>query len=82
MTFVGDPERPSYAKADRIVLDDATAVATLSGAASLWQDNSSLFADDITLSDAEKTVNAVQTVRAVLAPDRDGEDARATRPRS
>ena len=70
VTFVGDPDRPSFGKADRIVLDDATHVATLSGSASLWQDDSSLFADDITLSDADKTVNAVQNVRAVLAPDR------------
>jgi lipopolysaccharide export system protein LptA len=71
-TFVGDPNKPSFAKADRIVLDETTHVATLSGSASLWQDDSSLFADDITLSDAEKTVNAVQNVRAVLAPDRTG----------
>jgi lipopolysaccharide export system protein LptA len=70
VTFVGDPKRPSYAKADRIALDDVSHLATLSGAASLWQDDSSLFADDITLSDAEKTVTAVQNVRAVLAPDR------------
>jgi len=69
-TFIGDPRRPTFGKADRIVLDDANQVATLSGGASLWQDDSSLFADDITLSDAEKTVNAVQNVRAVLAPDR------------
>ncbi len=70
VTFVGDPNRPSYAKADRIVLDDESHLAVLSGAASLWQDDSSLFADDITLSDADKTVNAVQNVRAVLAPER------------
>ena len=78
-TFAGDPNKPSFAKADRIVLDEATHVATLSGSASLWQDDSSLFADDITLSDAEKTVNAVQNVRAVLAPDRTGKSTeRAT----
>jgi lipopolysaccharide export system protein LptA len=70
VTFIGDPKRPSYAKADRIVLDETAQTATLSGAASLWQDDSSLFADDITLSDAEKSVMAVQNVRAVLAPDR------------
>jgi lipopolysaccharide export system protein LptA len=70
VTFVGDPKKPSFGKADRIVLDDAGQVATLSGAASVWQDDSSLFADDITLSDAEKTVTAVQNVRAVLAPGR------------
>lgn len=70
VTFIGDPKRPSYGKADRIVLDDKTQLATLSGSASLWQDDSSLFADDITLSDADKTVTAVQNVRAVLAPDK------------
>jgi lipopolysaccharide export system protein LptA len=70
VTFVGDPNRPSYAKADRIALDDASHLATLSGAASLWQDDSSLFAESITLSDVDKTVNAVQSVRAVLAPSR------------
>ncbi|HTY41341.1 MAG TPA: LptA/OstA family protein [Thermoanaerobaculia bacterium] len=70
VTFVGDPKRPSFGKADRIVLDDAAQLVTLSGSASLWQDDSSLFGDDITLSDAQKTVTAVQNVRAVLAPDR------------
>jgi lipopolysaccharide export system protein LptA len=70
VTFIGDPKRPSFAKADRIVLDDASQAAILSGGASVWQDDSSLFADDITLSDAEKSVTAVQNVRAVLAPDR------------
>jgi LPS export ABC transporter protein LptC len=75
VTFVGDPDRPSFGKADRIVLDETTHVATLSGSASLWQDDSSLFADDITLSDADKTVNAVQNVRAVLAPERSARSA-------
>src|SRR5262249_13603397 len=70
VTCIGDPKRQSYGKADRIVLDDQTQIATLSGSASLWQDDSSLFADDITLSDVEKTVTAVQNVRAVLAPDK------------
>jgi lipopolysaccharide export system protein LptA len=70
VTFVGDPKKPSYGKADRIVLDDAAQTATLSGSASVWQDDSSLFADDITLSDAQKTVTAVQNVRAVMAPDK------------
>lgn len=75
VTFVGDPKRPSYGKADRIVLDDGAQVATLSGSASVWQDDSSLFADDITLSDAQKTVTAVQNVRAVMAPDRSAKPA-------
>ncbi len=70
VTFVGDPKRPTYGKADRMVLDDVNHQAVLSGSASLWQDNSSLFADDITLSDADRTVTAVQNVRTVLTPDR------------
>lgn len=68
VTFVGDPKRPAYGQANRISLDDERHLATLSGSASLWQDTSSLFADDITLSDADKTVTAVQNVRAVLSP--------------
>ncbi|MGE5414331.1 MAG: LPS export ABC transporter periplasmic protein LptC [Syntrophomonadaceae bacterium] len=75
VTFVGDPKKPSYGKADRIVLDDNAQIATLSGSASVWQDDSSLFADDITLSDAQKTVTAVQNVRAVMAPDRTAKPA-------
>jgi hypothetical protein len=47
----------------------------LSGAASVWQDDSSLFADDITLSDAQKMVTAVQNVRAVMAPDKTAKPA-------
>lgn len=71
VTFVGDPKRPAYGQGDRIALDDERHVATLSGSASVWQDTSSLFADDITLSDAEKTVIAVQNVRAVLSPSKE-----------
>src|SRR5262249_54021515 len=67
-TFVGDPKRPTYGQGDRIALDDQRHLATLSGSASLWQDTSSLFADDITLSDADRTVTAVTNVRAVLSP--------------
>jgi lipopolysaccharide export system protein LptA len=75
VTFVGDPKKPSYGKADRIVLDDGAQTAMLSGAASVWQDDSSLFADDITLSDAQKMVTAVQNVRAVMAPDKTAKPA-------
>lgn len=67
-TFVGDSSRPTYGKGDRITLDDATRVATLSGRASLWQDASSLFGDDVTLNDVERTLVAVGNVRAVLLP--------------
>src|SRR4029077_15630577 len=41
---------------------------------SLWQDTSSLFADDITLSDADQTVTAVQNVRAVMSPSQSSRD--------
>src|SRR4030095_5441283 len=71
VTFVGDPKKPAYGQGDRIALDDERHLATLSGSASVWQDTSSLFADDITLSDAEKTVTAVQNVRAVLSPSKE-----------
>lgn len=71
VTFVGDPKRPAYGQGNRISLDDARHVATLSGTASLWQDTSSLFADDITLSDADQTVTAVQNVRAVMSPSKE-----------
>ena len=64
--LLGDPSRPTYGKGDRIVLDQATRLATLSGSASLWQDASSVFADDITLNDAERSAAAVGKVRAVL----------------
>jgi len=66
-SLLGDPSRPTYGKADRIVLDRATNVANLSGGASLWQESSSLFGDDITLNDAEKSAVAVGKVRAVLS---------------
>ncbi len=66
--FVGDPKRPTFGKANRIVLEDGKRQATLAGAASIWQEDSSLFADDITLSDADRTVRASGGVRAVMAP--------------
>jgi lipopolysaccharide export system protein LptA len=66
--FVGDPKKPTYAKAERIVLEDASRKASLSGGASVWQEDSSLFADDITLSDADRTLGAAGNVRAVMAP--------------
>ncbi len=71
VTFVGDPKRPVYGQAEKISLDDAQHLAILSGGAALWQDTSSLFADDITLSDAQKTVTAVHNVRAVMSPSKE-----------
>ena len=67
-TPLGDPDLPTYGKASRIVLDDTTHLATLSGGASLWQGDGSLAADDITLNDAERTLVGVGNVRAVLPP--------------
>jgi len=66
-SFLGDPSRPTFGKAERIVFDRRARLATLSGGASLWQGSSSLFGDDITLNDAERTAVAVGKVRAVLA---------------
>jgi len=66
--FVGDPKKPTYGKADLIVLEDSRRQGSLSGSASLWQDDSSLFADDIALDDTERTVRASGNVRTVMAP--------------
>jgi lipopolysaccharide export system protein LptA len=66
-SFLGDPSRPTFGKGERIVLDRRARLATLSGGASLWQGSSSLFGEDITLNDAERTAVAVGKVRAVLA---------------
>lgn len=82
VTFVGDPKRPVYGKGDRISLDDEHHLATLSGSASLWQDTSSLFADDITLSDAEKSVTAVRNVRAVMSTPKDKDHAASPQDRA
>lgn len=66
-SLLGDPSRPTYGKAERIVFDRRARLATLSGGASLWQGPSSLFGDDVTLNDAERTAVAVGNVRAVLS---------------
>jgi LPS export ABC transporter protein LptC len=66
--FVGDPKKPTYGKADSIVLEDSSRRAALTGSASLWQDDSSLFADEIMLLDTERTVRATGNVRTVMAP--------------
>ena len=74
-SLLGDPTRPTYGKAERIVLDRETRLASLSGAASLWQESSSVFGDDITLNDAEKSAVAVGKVRAVLSRTASGSAA-------
>jgi LPS export ABC transporter protein LptC len=66
--FVGDPKKPTFGKADLILLEDAQRTGTLSGSATLWQDDSSLFADDIAMSDADRTVRATGNVRTVMSP--------------
>lgn len=68
-TLVGDPSKPTFGKADRMVFDQNARTATLSGGAALWQGDSSLFGRDITLNDAERSVVATGQARAVLAPD-------------
>ena len=74
-TPLGDPDQPTYGKASRIVLDDTSHLATLSGSASLWQGEGSLASDDITLNDAQRTLVAVGNVRAVLPPPSDSATA-------
>ncbi len=63
-TLVGDPSRPTFAKAERMVFDRTGGTATLSGGAALWQDASSLFGRDITLNDTERSVVATGNARA------------------
>ncbi|MEP6768795.1 MAG: LptA/OstA family protein [Acidobacteriota bacterium] len=67
-TPVGDSTRPTFGKADRMTFDDASHVATLSGNASLWQDASSVFGNDITVNDAERSLVAVGNTRTVFSP--------------
>jgi lipopolysaccharide export system protein LptA len=66
--FIGDPKKPTFGKADLIVLEDAKRMGTLSGSATLWQDDSSLFADDISMSDDDRSLRATGSVRTVMAP--------------
>jgi lipopolysaccharide export system protein LptA len=65
-TLLGDPSRPTFGKAQKIVLDDSSRVATLTGGATLWQDASSLSGDAITLNDTARSLVAVGHTRAVL----------------
>ena len=81
-TLVGDSSRPIFGKAARMVFDDAARVATLSGGATLWQEASSLFGDDITLNDAERTVVAVGHTRTVVSPETGTGDAPRQRERA
>ena len=81
-TLVGDSSRPTYGKAARIVVDDTSHVATLSGGATLWQGASSLYGDDVTLNDAERTLVAVGHTRTVIAPEPAPAETRPTADRS
>ncbi|MEP7132428.1 MAG: LptA/OstA family protein [Acidobacteriota bacterium] len=67
-TPVGDSTRPTFGKADRMTFDDATRVATLSGSATLWQEASSVFGNDITVNDNERSLVAVGNTRTVFSP--------------
>ena len=79
-TLVGDPSRPTFAKAERMVFDETARTAVLSGDAALWQEASSLFGRDITVNDAERSVVATGNARAVLAPDPAGKRPEDKRP--
>lgn len=81
-TLVGDSSRPTYGKAARVVVDDASHVATLSGGATLWQGASSLYGDDITLNDAERTLVAVGHTRTVISPEPAAAETRPAADRS
>jgi lipopolysaccharide export system protein LptA len=63
---IGDPARPVFGKAERIVLEEGAGLATLSGGAVLWQEASSVGADDIALNERERSAVAVGRVRAVF----------------
>ncbi len=67
--LVGDSSRPTFGKSARMVFDDASRVATLTGGATLWQGASSLYGDDVTLNDAERTLVAVGHTRTVVSPE-------------
>lgn len=67
-TAVGDSSRPTFAKADRMTFDDASRVATLSGNATIWQDASSVFGNDITMNDTERSLVAIGNTRTVFSP--------------
>jgi len=77
---VGDPSRPTFGKAEKMVFDQSMRTASLSGGAALWQDASSLFGRDVTLNDAERSVAAVGEVRAVLVPKPNGSPQQDLRP--
>ncbi|HEY7863200.1 MAG TPA: LptA/OstA family protein, partial [Thermoanaerobaculia bacterium] len=79
--ILGDPKRPVHGKGDAIVLDENSRVAILSGHASLWQDESSVSAENITVNDTERTLVAVGAARAVL-PVSSESTPPAGRPRS
>jgi LPS export ABC transporter protein LptC len=72
---IGEPGKPTFGKARRIVLDDGARVATLTGSATLWQGPSSLSGEAITLNDVERSAVAVGDTRTVALPQ-EGEKAR------
>jgi LPS export ABC transporter protein LptC len=76
--LLGDPSKPTYGKAQRIVFDDASRVASLAGSATLWQDASSLSGDAITLNDTERSAVAVGNTRTVFISSDGGPKAQAS----
>jgi lipopolysaccharide export system protein LptA len=69
--LLGDSKQPTYARAARMVFDDASRTAVLSGGATLWQGESSLSGQDVTLNDVERTLVAVGQTRTLLASRRE-----------
>jgi lipopolysaccharide export system protein LptA len=74
--LIGDPKKPVHGKAETIVLEEESRVASLSGGASLWQEESSISANNITINDRERTLVAVGGARAVLPVSSSGSATR------
>jgi lipopolysaccharide transport protein LptA len=62
-TFLASGKKPTRGKARKIVLDDRSRTALLVGDAALWQDEDALFADEISLRDADRSARAQGRVR-------------------
>lgn len=71
--YLASSKEPTFAKADQIVLDDASGVARFSGQAALWQENNALLASTIVLDNATRTARAEGAVRAAGTSSSGGE---------
>lgn len=78
--FLATGRKPTRGKARRIVLDDRARTAVLDGDAALWQEEDALFADAITLADADRTARAHGHVRLTgrSAPSGPADPGRST----